>query len=93
METAQQESDLLKCKTYLLVKSAILDGETVIFAHDKIIPHLKMGRYKGHIVYTVSELRLIQQEQPLPEMLRALHEIKKTFGGQYITTLRNYRNA
>jgi hypothetical protein len=78
------EADLLSGRAVLIVECAHLDGEEVCFAADDILLDLDaQGRYRGRVVYRVSELKEIRAARPSPETLRTIHEAKKWIGGIY----------
>lgn len=75
--------DLL-CGQVLIVKSDLL-GEEVAFVGDKYeLETDKWGRWNGRVVYRWSELCRIIETGTTPSALKAVHEVKRWFGGQIV---------
>jgi hypothetical protein len=78
---AELERRLLAGREAVFIKSWILDGETICLAADDALLLLDdllnpVERFRGCVVYRVSELKRLARERPGVEQLRAHHTKK-----------------
>lgn len=76
---ARKAVKLLQERGWVAVKSRALGGEVVIWHNGKVaIP----DKWQNAVTYTLDELRVLVDNPPGREELKAMHEAKKVFAGR-----------
>jgi len=80
---SEMDAQLRAGKCVVFIRCLHLRGETIcLAADDTALPLDPEGRYRGCLVYRLSEIRRLLQQKPDPQSLYSYHASKRTNAGR-----------